>query len=373
MCSCFRIGMKIILFVNSAKTFFWHRKSLADLLHHQGHEVVVVSSTDGDVSGYSKLPYRVILIPLSRKGLNFFSELRIFLRLVGIFWKERPAVAHNFTIKCVIYGSFAQKITGVPTVVNSITGLGYVFLKGGIIQKFAELLYKSAFLFSSSRVIFQNREDYFLFVKKGIVEGRQTVLVSGSGVNTSTYKPSSNHSDSTTVLFAGRLLKSKGLRECVEASKMLFGKGVRHNLFIAGELDTGNPDSFSLEELETLLSGCQHIHSLGAVEDMPKLYESSQIACLPSYREGLSKFLIESASSGLPIVTTDAPGCADVVVNENGFQVPVGAVSELADALRKLIESPTLREQMGRKSRELACSQFDERIILSKIQRLYDI
>lgn len=366
--------MKITLFVNSEKTFFWHRKSLADHLHSLGHEVLIISSTDGDWSRFHELPYRVILVPFSRKGRNPFNEMILFFRLVRIFWRERPEVAHNFTVKCVIYGSVAQKIVGVPKIINSITGLGYAFIKGGLIQLLVEWMYRCAFLFSQSSVIFQNDSDYDFFVNKGISASEKSSIINGSGVDTDYFKPSGNgiKTNVISILFAGRLLRSKGLGELIQASSILLKEGVAHQLLVVGDLDDENPDSFTKEEIDEINEAHSHISFLGAVRDMRPIYERADVACLPSYREGLSKFLIEAASSGLPLVTTDAPGCRDVALEGNGLTVPKRSIIALGEKLRWLIEHPESRIEFGRKSRELALCRFDEKIILGKMLQIYN-
>lgn len=363
--------MKIILFVNSAKTFFWHRKSLADLLHNQGHEVTVVCSKDGDTKEFEKLPYPVILVEMSRKGLNPFIELFLLLKLWIVFYRLSPDVCHNFTIKCVIYGSLAQRFSGKSKIVNSITGLGIVFVNGGILQKFIEILYRITFKFSKSIVIFQNADDQELFQLKKIISSGRSNLILGSGVDTEKFvlKKDKNF-EVIKIVFASRLLRSKGVLDLLKASKRLQSEGVNHKLFIAGEFDSMNRDTLCEADFVPYRN-LGHITFLGNVKRMDHLLSESHIACFPSYyREGVPKFLLEAASAGLAIITTDAPGCREVLKN-NGILIQPRDSESLYLALKKLISEPERLSDFGLNSRKLAEDRFSEKKILTEITSLY--
>ena len=361
--------MKIVLFVNSAKTFFWHRKTLAEHLMKQGHEVIVVCSNDGEVSRFGNEKFQTVLVNMSRKGMNPLSEFLLFFELLRIFWKLKPDVCHNFTIKCVIYGSIVQKLTGVEKIVNSITGLGTVFINGGAIQKFVESLYSLSLRFSSSVVIFQNNDDRNLFLQSNLVPLERTKLILGSGVNVEKFYPTISNGSITNIVFGGRLLRTKGIIELIDASIALHHKGILHTLFIAGEIDEMNPDTLTEKDLD-IYRKYVHIKILGNVSDMTVLFSNSHIACLPSYREGLPMFLLEAMASGLAILTTEAPGCRELV-DGNGYLIPVGDSENLALALEKMIRQPDLIREMGSKSRILAEKKFSQSRVLEEISRLY--
>lgn len=361
--------MRIVLFVNSAKTFFWHRKPLADRLVREGHEVIVVCAKDGDVERFSNEAFKSIIIDMSRKGMNPLSEVLLIVKLIKILKKIKPDLCHNFTIKCVIYGSVAQRIAGVKQIINSITGLGYVFIKGGLIQTVVEKMYKISFKVSSSKIIFQNKDDHTLFLHKKITTISNSKLILGSGVNMEFFTPSPPPELPIKIVFAGRILKSKGIEELLQASIELNNSGIKHELFLAGEIDNMNPDTLSDTELSVYKTQ-SHIHFLGNVPDMRLIYKNSHIACLPSYREGLPKFLLEAMACGLPVVTTDVPGCREVVSN-NGYLVAVKSKNSLRDALQKMIQNPEEMIHMGKRSRELVLEKFSEEKILSEILSLY--
>ena len=362
--------MRIILFVNSAKTFFWHRKSLADKLVLEGHEVVVVCADDGPVERFKTEPYRTIIVDMSRKGMNPFSELLLLKNLYSTFKEVNPDLCHNFTIKCVIYGSIVQRLLGCKKIVNTITGLGYAFIKGGVIQRFVEILFKVSLRFSNSLVIFQNNDDYSLFLEKKIISPEKAYLIPGSGVNTDFYKPTAKEKGIINILFAGRILKSKGVLELLKASAELFESGYIHNIYLAGELDPMNPDTLTDIDLK-LFEKFRHIKFLGNIDDLRPYYAQADLACLPSYREGLPKFLLEAMSCSLPVITTDTAGCRELI-DGNGYLVPIKDQVSLKRALEKMMNSRDEMTQMGKRSRELVLKSFSEDKILSQIVGLYN-
>lgn len=361
--------MKIALFVNSAKTFFWHRKSLADKLMAEGHEVIVVCSKDGDVSRFENEKYKTYLINMSRKGKNPFKEIILIWEVYKTFKEVKPDVCHNFTIKCVIYGSLIQKIIGVKKIINSITGLGIVFVNGGLLQRLVEKFYKLSLTSSGSKVIFQNPDDQQLFLNKKLVDKDKAYLIFGSGVDIDKFKPSIRD-NKITIVFASRLLKSKGILDLLKVSVDLIKSGVDHQLLVAGEPDSMSSDSISDMQIAEFQK-YEHIKFLGNVISIHEIINKSHIACFPSYyREGVPKFLLESAAAGLAIVTTDMPGCREVVSN-NGILIPPKDEEALLRGLSSLILNPLQIEEFGSKSREIAVSKFAESIILTQITSLY--
>lgn len=364
--------MKIVLFVNSAKTFFWHRKPLADLLVDQGHDVTVICSRDGDIERFKNEKFKTILIDLSRKGKNPFEEIFILMNLLRIFLDLKPDLCHNFTVKCVIYGSLTQRLAGVRRIVNTITGLGIVFVKGGFTQFLVESLYRLTFKLSSSINIFQNIDDQKFFIEKRLLRAKSTRLVRGSGVDTSLFKPESKTEQPLRIVFASRLIRSKGALDLLEASVLLQESGIKHEVCIAGEFDPMNSDTLSEKDFVKYRK-YQHIKFLGNVNSMHELLSSSHISCFPSYyREGVPKFLLESAACGLPIVTTNTPGCREVV-DGNGYMVAAMDPKALRDSLELLINSPDVREEFGKKSRELALAHFSQEKTLEKIISTYEL
>jgi glycosyltransferase involved in cell wall biosynthesis len=378
--------MKIILSVNTLGSFISHRRGLY-LKLRETHEVqVILPESEDHGAAQKEVPSAKLLsIPLSRKGINPLAELRAIAAYYQQYRKNTPELVHHFTIKPVIYGTLAARLAGVPKIVNSITGLGFVFtsnsLKAKILGVLVKNLYRFCFSSQNVRVIFQNTDDRDFFIKHRIIKEDRCFLVEGSGVDVHKFAPTidgyntKNNSKNNTVpkiFLASRLLIEKGLFEFMEALKLLKQKGLVFEAVIAGDIDPGNPGSISESQLKEW-KGSGIANFLGFQSDMVSLLKSTDIACLPSYREGLPMALLEAMAAGKAIVTTDAPGCrATVREAANGFLVPIKNAGALADALEKLILSPALREQMGRVSRQMAVELFSTERITSEIMKVYN-
>lgn len=313
---------------------------------------------------------------MSRKGMNPFAELRSIFALYRVYRVQKPDLVHHFTIKPVIYGTIAARLSGVPKIVNSITGLGFIFTssspKAQILGVLVKILYRFCFSSSKVRVIFQNLDDRDFFVANNIIDKNRCYLVEGSGVDVHKFSPTDTLSPRPRIFVASRLLIEKGIFEFMAAIQTLKKKGLDFEAVVAGDIDPANPGSISEEQFKSWQqSGVANF--LGFQKDMVSLLKSTDIACLPSYREGLPMSLLEAMASGKPIVTTDTPGCrATVRDGRNGFLVPPRTIEPLALALEKLIVDPTLRRKMGAESRALAVELFSKEKITSEIMKIYE-
>lgn len=368
--------MKIILAVNTLGSFISHRRGLY-LKLREGHDVrVILPDTEDHKAAQKEIPPECLLsIPMTRKGTNPFAELRALIGYYLQYRKNTPELAHHFTIKPVIYGTIAARLAGVPKIVNSITGLGFVFTSNSAKAKILGILVKHLyrFCFSSPRVkvIFQNTDDRDFFIKHHIIRADRCFLVEGSGVNINKFTPLPTNNAVPKILVASRLLVEKGIFEFIEALQILKNKGLKFEAIIAGDIDPGNPGTISATQVsDWKQSGIATF--LGFQSDMASVLRPIDIACLPSYREGLPMALLEAMAAGKPLVTTDAPGCRATVRNgRNGFLVPTKDPQALADALEKLILDAGLREQMGLESRKLAVELFSTEKITSEIMKVY--
>ena len=328
--------MKIILFANTEWYLFNFRLSLAKALQAQGHEVLLISPPGEYGARLQALGFRWEALPMDRKSLNPLQELRLLAYLVRLYRREQPALAHHFTIKCVVYGSVAALLARVPARVNAVAGMGYVFtngaLKARLLRPVVRGLMKLVLNGRGARLILQNSDDMAAFAKAGLARPELTRLVKGSGVDLTRFVPraqpaqeeqAGHQARPTRVVLAARLLWDKGIAEYVESARQLKAKGLPIHFLLAGAPDLGNPAAIS----QTTLNGWQAeglIELLGQVSDMAALFATADMVVLPSYREGLPKSLIEAAACALPLVTTDAPGCREVVTHEvDGLLVPV--------------------------------------------------
>jgi glycosyltransferase involved in cell wall biosynthesis len=368
--------LKRILFIgNDAKYFLTHRLPLAIASKSSGYSVHVAVPFSEDAAKIRSHGFELHIIPITRWGHNPFNEIYTLWTLYRLFRKIKPALSHQATIKPVLYGSLTAWLAGVPATVNSVSGLGYVFLADGlkahIVRWAVTMIYRLAFKHPRCCVIFQNPNDREDFIRNRLVEPGKTVLVKGSGVDMNEFVVTPYPDSVPLVLLASRMLRDKGVQEFVDAARALKEEGINARFVLAGDEERGNPSTITHELLQTWHES-KIVEWWGHCENMPRVLAQSHIVCLPSYREGVPKALIEAAACGRPIVTTDVPGCREIVRHgENGLLVPARDAVALAEALRKLIENPDLRRQMGKKGREIAAAEFSTEIIVGKIMDVY--
>lgn len=359
--------MKVLLFASMDWNLYNFRLSLARALRASGCEVVLISPPGEYSQRLLKAGFRWIPLPMARHGLNPLKELSVLLQLVRVYRREQPSLVHHFTIKSVLYGSIAARLTGVRAIINAVTGLGYVFTDNGwkarILRKIIRPLYRIAL--RNTHVIFQNADDRKIFIEAALLSENMSYVIRGSGVDVSRFKPSLQRiTDSKQVLLAARLLRAKGIAEYVEAVSLVCQEMPEVLFLIAGDSDPGNPDSIG-EEVIKRWKRATCVKFVGHCDDMPKLLNQVDLVVLPSYREGVPRVLLEAAASGLALVACDVPGCREIVKHGvNGVLVPIKNSRALADAIMTLLRDDKLRDRMGKMSRKIACDEFaDERVI----------
>ena len=369
--------MKIVLFANTEWYLYNFRRSLALALRDAGHDVLLISPDGPYGEKLRALGLRWQSLPMDRRSLNPLREARLLWHLVRLLRRERPDVVHGFTIKSAVYGSLAARLAGVPARVNAVAGMGYVFIsdsaKARLLRPLVRALLKLALGGRNARLILQNPDDVALFEQARLVDPEHIRLIPGSGVDTSRFAPDPARvaGPRLRVLLPARLLWDKGLAEYVRAARLLLGEGRPIDFLLAGDPDPGNPAAVPEAEVrEWVAQGW--VQWLGHVDDMPALLRSVEIVALPSYREGLPKGLIEAAASGCALVTTDVPGCREVVTHEvDGLLVPVRDGNALARAIARLQQDPALRTRLAEAGRRNALERFDERIVLQETLAVY--
>lgn len=364
----------ISIVINTAWNIRNFRSGLIRALLHEGYQVLAIAPPDEEVKAIEALGARFIpLRRLSRKGTNPVQDLRLAQELYHIYRREGVDVALHYTIKPVIYGSFAARLTGVRCV-NTITGLGYAFLSDGLINKAVQRLYRLA-LRRADLTFLQNQDDYNLFVESGLSKAERTAVVHGSGINTAHFSPVDMPSDPKHFLFIGRLLYDKGIVEFSEAASIVKRQHPDASFHVLGALDKGNPAAIDPGVLQSWIDD-DIIHYHGTVADTRPYIARCTAVVLPSYREGLPRVMLEGMSMAKPLIATDVPGCRETIMHgENGFLVPVKNSQVLADAMERICKmDKTPLSEMGKKGRELALNQFDEgqivRQYLDTIERL---
>lgn len=356
---------RLLYLVNIPRFFVSHRLPLAEAARAAGYEVHVATASDDALSiqAILRVGFPFHPLPLSQHGTNPRGEVATIRAIDRLYDKLQPDIAHQVTVKPILYGGLAARRRHIPAVVNAISGLGSVFvtpgLKAALLRTGVKAAYRLALGYPNACTIFQNPDDRDLFVRSGLIREAQAVVIKGSGVDMTRFQPQPEPEGEPLVLFAGRLLWQKGVGAFVEAARRLRAAGVQARFVIAGYGEPSSPTAVPPEQL-TAWQSEGVIEWWGKRDDMPQVFAQTHIVCLPStYGEGVPKVLIEAAACGRPIVTTDTPGCREIVRHEaNGLLVAPNVPAVLDSALRRLIENPALRQSMGQQGRELAAAEF---------------
>ncbi|HEY0846164.1 MAG TPA: glycosyltransferase family 4 protein [Noviherbaspirillum sp.] len=301
---------------------------------------------------------------IARTGMNPLTDFFSLLKLVALMRREKPKYFLGYTVKPVIYGLLAARIAGVEHRTALITGLGSTFnteddRPPGMLQRIVTLLYRMA-LGGATRVVFQNPDDRNLFVKLGLVDAARTAVVNGSGVPLDEYvQRPMPPLDQCHFLFIGRLNRDKGVHEFVEAARHVKAKYPHAVFHIVGWIDS-NPSSITQEELDAWIAAGLIVYH-GRLDSVQDAIASSHVFVLPSRQgEGTPRSILEAMAIGRAVITTDAPGCRETVVDgDNGFLVPIRSASALATAMARFLEKPGLIGSMGQRSREIAEEKYD--------------
>lgn len=350
-------GHRLLFFVSEDWYFVSHRLPLAVAAKNAGYAVTVLTRVRAHGETIRAAGLDLVPFELDRSGMNPLRELGTLLRLIAAYRRLAPTLVHQVAMKPVLYGSLAALFAGRPRVVNALAGMGWLFTgaaRGGVRAWVARAL---GALLGRGMAIVQNPDDAALLGALGVPEGRIR-RIPGAGVDLDRFRPCPEPPGPVTVVLPARLLWDKGVGEFVAAARLLRDRGVAARFVLAGRPDPANPASVSPKDVQAWVDEGV-VEALGWVDDMAALWAQSHIACLPSYREGMPKALLEAAACGRPIVTTDAIGCREVVRDGvEGLLVPVRDVGRLADALQRLIEDPALRVRLGAAARARAEGEF---------------
>jgi glycosyltransferase involved in cell wall biosynthesis len=369
--------VSIVLFANTDWYLYNFRRSLALALRDAGHDPLLLSPPGPYGERLRALGLRWEPVPMQRRSLNPAREAVLLAHLVRLLRRERPTLVHAFTIKCAVYGSLAARAAGVPARINAVAGMGYVFTSGStkarLLRPLVRGLLRVALGGRGARLILQNPDDVALFAQARLVDPATVRMIPGSGVDCRRFSPppARDGGGRLRVLLPARLLWDKGLAEYVEAARRLQAEGRAIDLLVAGDPDPGNPAAVPEAQVRAW-ADAGLVQWLGHVDDMPSLLRSVDVVALPSYREGLPKGLIEAAASGCALVTTDVPGCREVVTDGvDGLRVPVRDGAALAAAIARLDDDPPLRRRLAEAGRRKALATFAEPIVLDRTLAVY--
>ena len=357
---------RLLMVLNDAPFFITHRLPVALAARDAGFDVHVAAPyDDGPVAVMLREGLHHHDIPLKRGARRVGGEIALILALWRIVGIIQPDILHAVTMKPILYAGLVARLRRVPAVVHAITGLGYLFLIEGLAASLQRTVVKWLYRFALSHrnavAIFQNPDDLALFRDSQLVDPDNTLMIRGCGVDMIHFAQRPEPEGKPVVIFPARILGDKGVHEFVAAARQ------HHDIadfVLVGRTDPDNPTHVD----EASIRAWEHEGILtwqGFAEDMPTALAQSNIVCLPSYREGLPRVLIEAAAVGRAIVTTDVPGCREIVHREeNGLLVAPQDCDSTAAAVKRLIDDPILRGQLAVRGRAIAENEFSVEIFI---------
>lgn len=365
-----------ILFLATVDWFFIsHRLPLAIAARDAGYDVTVAALDTGVADQIRDAGVDFVSLPFSRSGTNPLKELSTLLAIYRLVRSLRPDVMHNISVKPVLYGGLAGNVGRVPRIISAVTGFGHLLTARGpgqLLRRIVWRLFSWLWNRTSSIVIVQNPDHAEELVQLKLVDQESIRLIQGAGVDMEMFQPLTFDGQRNTVVLPARMLAGKGVYEFAEVAKRLRKDGFQQRFVLVGAGGDDNPGALSIAELEQLTSG-------GAVEwwgrrsDMPRILGEALLVVLPSsYGEGMPKALIEALACGRPIITTDIPGCRQLVKPEwNGWIVPPKDVDALETAIREALESPAQLEAFGIRSRSYAVENFSIQKVVYETLKVY--
>jgi len=374
---------RILYLVTEDWYFYSHRLDLARAAKKAGYDVVVATQINSHADQIWNEGFELIPIRFPRSIRNLWHDLQTLVSIFKVYRNLQPDIIHHVSLKPVVYGSFVACLSGIrftqdrnkPFIINALTGLGYVFTSDKFLARTIRVLILPVLRFllgrDNTKLIVQNQDDLELLIQEGVISESQSVLIRGSGVDIEVFKVIPESDSIPLIILVARMLTDKGIVEFVNAARLVSKKGVKARFILVGDTDPENPSAIP-ERLIRMWEEEGLIGWWGKRDDMAEIYQQAHIVCLPSYREGLPKVLLEAAASGRAVVATDVPGCREIVENgRNGILVPVRDPEALAEAITRLIRNPEERREMGKYGRKLVEDNFTNDIIIRKTLDLY--
>ncbi len=366
---------KLLFVVNVDWFFLSHRLPIALEAMRQGYEVHIAAGITDRLAEMQAHGLHVHPLDISRSKTGPSEALQVAGQIWRVYKTVQPDVVHLVTIKPVLMGGILARLAGVPAVVAAVSGLGFVFLETGLFaalrRKLVGVLYRASFGHRNLKVIFQNAQDKATLVQLAGLSETKTELIRGSGVDVSQFTAGPLPGGAPVVMLAARLLADKGVREFVQAARLLKTAGSTARFCLVGTADLHNPASLTQPELDAFQKE-SIVELWGHRTDMAATLAAAHIVVLPSYREGLPKVLIEAAACGRAVVTTDVPGCRDAIEpGVTGVLVPARDAQALSQAIAALLSDPQRCHAMGQAGRALAEQAFDIQQVVAQHLRIY--
>ncbi|WP_367913176.1 glycosyltransferase family 4 protein [Leadbetterella sp. DM7] len=361
--------IKILFSSNISWSIYNFRFSLLKYFQSKGYIIYTIAHKDKYAKYLDDEGFHFHHIDINNNSTNPIGDFKLILDYIKLYKQISPNIILHNAIKPNIYGTIAAQYLGIP-VINNISGLGTLFIKNSFFTKIAKYLYKFS-QNKASKVLFQNHEDLDLFIENGLVKKELTELVPGSGVDTNFFSPIDNKRKNSLFefIFVARLIADKGIREFIEAIRIIRSKNYRVKFTILGSIYEANSTAITQQELKDWINEL-HINYIPHSDNVRDIMKYADCLVLPSYREGLSRVLIEASSLAIPMITTKVPGCKDVVINNvNGLLCEVKNSKDLAEKMELMLnmdEGELLR--MGLNARKRAVDVFD----IKKIVAVYE-
>lgn len=372
----YKASQLLLFVVNHSDFFISHRLPIALQALEKGYDVHVAT---GESPAAAKLAAYGITwhpLPLEPGGMNPLNDLSLLIHLHLLYSKLKPDIVHHVTIKPVLYGGIVSRFQKVHRVVNALSGLGYLFMSSGkritLLRHVIAKLLKYSLNNPRSVLILQNNDDISEFAKRKLIDPARIRLIRGSGADLDKFAFSEETNHTPLIVLPARLLWDKGIASFVGAARLLKTRGFKARFALVGGPDENNPTSVPQEQLDAWVEEGL-VEVWGHRSDMPNILTEAHIVCLPSFREGLPKVLIEASGCGRPLIATDVPGCREIVQDgENGILVPAKNAERLADAIAILLADKTLRQRMGKRAREIAEEGFAVQKVIQQTLQLYE-
>lgn len=358
---------KLLFVCNNPAFFADQHMHLAEAARAAGHTVLVAAPEWPGAERIRRSGFAFLPLNMARGGFRPAADARSIRELIRLYRVTSPDLVYHITLKPILYGTLAARVAGVPGVVNANTGLGYAFIDDGVntslIRRVLEPAYRASIGHPNRVDLFLNQDDRELFLRSGMATPKRSAVINGPGVDTDLFFPRPETNETPTVILPARLLWHKGVQEFVDAARLLNQERVKARFALVGDEDPGNLASIDREQLQAW-NAEGIVEWWGYRHDMPAVYHACHVVALPSYREGLGKVIAEAGACGRPVVATDVPGCREIIDDGvNGVLVPVRDPIGLANALRPLLQSPSARQAMGRKGREIVEARFGEKTV----------
>ncbi len=368
------------IFLSNSSWYIWNfRRNLIDEIIKNKYSILVVAPIDSYSDLLISKGCKFINWNLKRSSINPIKEVISIIDIYKIYKKYKPKIIHQFTIKSCFYGSLIARIINKSYVVNSITGLGHIFLtknfKNYLLKNLLLPFYQFSLSYKNSTLIFQNQSDFKTYKNLSLIKENDNKVIRGSGVNTNYFSKKEEikkNNKEPIILFPARIIKEKGIVELLKACTNLWNNNKIFKLKIVGNFDKGNRSFLTKKEIVSLISHPNRVDFLGHIKNMREIYLDSDIVVLPSWREGISMSLLEAGSMECPIITTNVPGCRDIVENGiSGLLVPKEDPEALELALDFLIKNKAFGKYLGKNIRKKIIKNFDQEVIIKQTMEIY--